>query len=59
MPLERLAPSAVPGQVVSFDASGVRVAAADGDVLILEAAIAEGEIMLPGTLAAMLGHVHA
>lgn len=59
MPLTRLKPSAVPGQVVSSDASGVRVAAADGDVLIVEAALTEGESVSPQALAAMLGHVDA
>jgi methionyl-tRNA formyltransferase len=50
---------AQPGEVVTVDADAVRVAAADGDVLIMAAVDMEGQRLAPGTLAELFAHARA
>jgi methionyl-tRNA formyltransferase len=50
---------APPGEVVAVDADAVRVAAADGDVLIVAAVDMEGRRLAPGTVAELLAHAGA
>jgi methionyl-tRNA formyltransferase len=50
---------AQPGEVVAVDADAVRVAAADGDVLIVAAVDMEGHRLAPGALAELFAHAGA
>lgn len=52
------APDATPGEVLSANADGVRVATGDGDLLILAAEERQGEPIAPAALAELLGHAH-